>query len=69
MKLTVELQKNLGEIIGTPIEFKPGSKDFIGTVLEYNNETGQTLVEVDDKRIQEIFPSLPIGVSSRKFED
>jgi len=45
MKMTVQLEKNLLNLVGKNVNVK---ETVVGKVIEYDNETGLATVEIDD---------------------
>ena len=72
MKITTNLEKNLKDVVGLPITKGNESKEVFGTVIEYNPETGETVMEVDEEKLKELkwmpIAGKTIGVSSTKNE-
>jgi hypothetical protein len=66
MKMTIQLEKQLPNLIGTNVNVK---ETVVGKVTEYDNETGLATVEVDDDSYSKIgwspIAGHNIGISSR----
>ena len=61
-KLNIRLKPNIDNAVGKPI-FKTPDKRQIGSVIEYNSETGDAVIEVEDQVWEDITSQNPDLIS------
>ena len=73
MKITAQFPKKLEDMIGKPVYKKEDPTDIYGKIVEYNSETGDGIIELDEEKISKSglnpFTGQPIGISSRKVDN
>jgi hypothetical protein len=49
MTITLKLRSGLNDVIGLPVKKGTQADEIIGTVVEYDKDSGDTVIEVDEK--------------------
>lgn len=54
MKITMQLEKGLENVIGKPVVIGKDSTNVFGEVIEYNPETGEATIEMNEEKLKTI---------------
>jgi hypothetical protein len=69
MRVTAQLGKGLKDVVGRPIFMGQDTTNEFGKVTEYDSETGEATMEMNEEKLKSIEWAPIAGISSRGLND